>query len=268
MIQPNVSGDARSENGLLKQFKRLFMLLLLVYVPLMAIFLLLTIQRSVPLRLLLDDATATAQVPFYVGLLSNIAILLWMSSAAVCLFTYSILQRVQRSDEITRFLLISGLLTAFLAIDDLALLHDEVFSDYLGIPEPIIFGVYGLLLVAYVMRFRGLLARSEYLLLLIALLFFAISLAVDNLQEVLPEVYAALRGIFGLAAPATDGSLQSAPQEIGNVRYMLEDGSKFFGIVAWSLYFLRFCWQHLLRLLPTKADKQANRFHDSHGASE
>ncbi|QPC82007.1 hypothetical protein G4Y79_20305 [Phototrophicus methaneseepsis] len=222
------------------QFRRLLPLLLWVYIPIGIFFLILTFQRSVPVSMLINDTTYEGGVPFYTGFISNLGILIWMSAAAICYFTYLLL-RSYPDHPARQFLLASSLLSFYLTVDDLFLLHDDVFLNYVGVSEPVVFTLYIVLVGIYFLSFRHLLRRSEYVLMLLAAIFFFISLAVDNLHELLPGVYTALGDATGNPIVVVDGVQKAATGTMSNIRYLLEDGAKFLGIVAWSLFFVRYC---------------------------
>ena len=54
------------------------------------------------------DPAAILDVPVYVGFLSQIGILLWAATAAICLFSAAVLWRREPVDSIARFLVCSG----------------------------------------------------------------------------------------------------------------------------------------------------------------
>lgn len=241
---------------LVQQMRRLGLLLVIIYVPLLVLALVLGSQQTIPVAVLLDDVTAAANVPFYTGILSNLGIVLWVGTSAVCLFTGFVWQTVHVDHRVSFYLKSAGLLTLFLALDDLLLLHDELLEDYLGIPEPLSFAVYIGLIMLFIIHFRTLIHQSDYLLLLIAFAFFGVSIFVDNVQQLLPTVYGTVRETAGLAGSADSGTLQQASGAMSNFRYLLEDGSKLLGIVAWALYFVRYCGQHLAQVLSSKSHAQ------------
>lgn len=253
----NINTEELPRNGvpLVRQMRRLGLLLAIIYVPLLLLALILGAQQTIPVAVLLDDVTAAANVPFYTGILSNLGVVLWVGTSAVCLFTGFVWQSAHGDRRVSFFLKAAGLLTLCLALDDLLLLHDELLEDYLGIPELLSFALYIGLIMAFVVRFRALIYQSDYLLLLIAFGFFGVSIAVDNVQQLLPMLYGTLRETAGLAGSADAGTLQQASGAVSNFRYLLEDGSKLLGIVAWALYFVRYCGGHLAHVLSSSTSR-------------
>ncbi|KAF0190454.1 MAG: hypothetical protein FD165_2687 [Gammaproteobacteria bacterium] len=175
---------------------------------------------------LLRDTHSLAGLPFFAGALSNIGVLLWTVALAVCLFCGVVLRRTPGHDEASKFLLSAGALTTLLTVDDFFLLHEDLFRHYVPLPEALVFGIYGAAAVAFLVRYRRIILASEYLLLLLALLLLAMSVAVDLFQNVVStEQYQVIGG------------------------YVLEDGFKFTGILTWMVYFIRLCDQLLARRL-------------------
>ncbi len=154
----------------------------------------------------------------YVGLVSNLGVLLWCSCAAICLFSGAVICQGFSNRETCLFMVCSGLFTAMLLLDDLFMLHEEVFPDHLFIPQPLVFVAYGFITLAYLFRFRKTILATEYLLLILAVGFFAASVFVDLF--VTPEEFL-IAGYPG--------------------RHIIEDGLKLFGIVTWTAYLIRVC---------------------------
>ena len=92
-----------------------------------------------------DPSTLYKFHPF-AGILSNLGILFWACTMAICLFAYAAL--TDKKSRTARLILYSGLFTGWLMLDDLFLFHDRIFPDFLGIDEKITFGVYGLIFLA------------------------------------------------------------------------------------------------------------------------
>jgi hypothetical protein len=94
-----------------------------------------------------------------------------------------------------------------------------VFPDYFGIREEIVFGVYGLLMVLYLLRFRAVILRTEYFILATSFILFGLSAEYD----LVPRGAVVISSIIGIAGFA----------------YFLEDAPKFIGISTWLMYFSR-----------------------------
>lgn len=201
------------------QLKPLLPVLLKIYIPTICAFFVVAIAGSlagVPIQYLTHDPAAIMGAPFYVGLFSNISVLLWCASAAVCFFSFLALKESVNNREFSSFCLFSGFVTTLLLLDDFFLLHESVFPKYLNIPEKLVYAGYGITILLYLLRFRILILKTEFLPLLFALSFFGFSGAFDLLQQ---------------AFSLLQSSLQS----------FLEDGIKLLGVVSWCTYFVRVC---------------------------
>ena len=138
-------------------------------------------------------------------------------TAAVCLFGGWLTFQSGNHRETAWFLTCAGLISAMLMLDDLYLFHEEVFEDHLFIPQEFVFLAYGGMVLGLLIRFRKLILNTDYLLLLLAFGFLAISIAVDVFVE--PEEFTVFGNIPG--------------------RHIIEDGFKLLGIATWSVYFVR-----------------------------
>lgn len=177
---------------------------------LLSLVLFLHFTQGIPIGDMVRDPTAVAGVSIYVGFLSQFGIFFWAGAATLCLFSMLILPRTPANTEARRFLMLSGLLSLTLGFDDVFLLH-EAFFPHIGIPELAVFAAYGVFVAYYLVRFHKTILRTEYVLLVIALGFFAVSVLFDLLDP-----------------PGLDPDFW-------------EDVAKVVGIVAWATYFLRTC---------------------------
>lgn len=166
------------------------------------------VWKDIPVGHLTRDPTSVISSPPYIGFLSQVGIFFWAASAAVCLFGISALARCQDSLETRRFLILSGVLTLLLGLDDVFLLHERGYPA-IGVSEKMVFLVYAGLLLSGLVRFHALILRTEYVLLGMALGCFAVSLGVDLL----------------------------IPQ--GRGLHLYEDGAKLTGVVFWFAYHFR-----------------------------
>jgi hypothetical protein len=137
------------------------------------------IVANEPPGFLTEDPLQTAKMPFYTGLLSNLGAMFW-AGAATCNLLSLVLVRGNRQKR--WFFLASAAITIWLGVDDLFMLHDQVFRYYIPIPEKIIFLTYAALICGYLLYFsKDILATANYPILGIAMLFLASSMAMDAL---------------------------------------------------------------------------------------
>lgn len=153
-----------------------------------------------------------AEVEFYIGFLSNIGIMFWCFTASILMISSKIIRDQGRPRNLYQFLFFSGLLTLFMLVDDLFLLHDVIIPYYLEISEKFFYLFYGSSVLAIMYLFRTEILKSDYILLLLAFAFMASSVITDVLLT------------LGLA--------------ISDI-YLFEDGFKFMGIISWFVYFTR-----------------------------
>lgn len=199
-----------------RQARVLAPVLLAIYVATAIVLLAVGLQRWVPIAFLLRDASQVAKYPFYIGLVSHLGVLLWSVAASISLFSATL----ARDRGLARLLLTGGLLTAVLALDDLFTLHESVFPDYLGIGEKVVLGAEMLFAAAFLLGFVRVILRTDFLILGLAIAFFAGSELFD--QDFLSQ----------------------------GLNYLLDDGLKLFGIVSWTTYFVRTSAQAARRPLP------------------
>ncbi|UCG52093.1 MAG: hypothetical protein JSW58_00645 [Candidatus Latescibacterota bacterium] len=164
------------------------------------------------------DPTAVAHVHPFTGALSSFGAMLWAASAAICLFGWAIFRHVEGKARFSQFLFFSGLLTVLFLIDDVFLFHEWIFPRYLGLSEGIVLVIYGVLVLRGIVEHKKCILETDYLILLIALGCFGLSLFIDE---------------FGS---------RTMGQYVGHWRVIVEDGYKLLGIVGWFGYFSRSCF--------------------------
>jgi hypothetical protein len=155
-----------------------------------------------------DPAAITGTPPFY-GLLSNLGIVLWAGTTTLCFFCAHLLRRVGAPASRTAFFLTGGCLTLLLLVDDLFLMHEYAASRYLFLSELVVYAVYALLGLSWFVYFRTTILQQEPVVLLLACSFFALSIMVD---------------------------LPFPGKKVTNMLMLLEDGTKWLGIVSWLEY--------------------------------
>jgi hypothetical protein len=201
------------------QFKALWPTLLWAYVPTVVVLGGITVfalATGKKVWYFTNDPFVLGHLPFYAGVISNLGIVLWGAGATVCFFSALVLSQRQKGSSkypipypLTQFLLASGLLTSLLLFDDLFQFHRIFYIKYFQVSAKAVFAGYGLLTLGYLVHFRKTIAETDYLLLGLALAFFAAAVVFDSIS-LLP------RG-----------------------RTAFSDFLKFFGIVSWVAYFAR-----------------------------
>ncbi len=211
------------------QFKNILPTIVKLYTPILFLLFLVvlaSLKTGIPILNFTKDTISMTDMPPFFGVVSNIGILLWCASASICFLMSAIIRKynqhisVYKRRELSIFFLCSGVITSILLLDDLFLLHEVIFPDYLNIPEKITYISYIIMIFLYLFRFRKTIIRiiTEGILLCFAFLFFGLSIGMDML-------------------PIT--------MDI-NVEYLFEDGFKLLGIVSWLGYFFRVSLKVLL----------------------
>lgn len=204
-------------------------LLLLATMPACALVVAAAFQPWVPPSRLFRDALSVAEravhagepcCSWYMGLLSNLGILLWAATAAVCVFTSLVLYVGLKRTYPALFFLCGGALTGWLMLDDLFLMHETwgAINKAWGAYDIYFFGTYALLLLIYLIVFRQFIFEIEPFLLILSLAMFVVAVSVD-----------------------LSGKGESALHWLG------EDGTKFMGISLWMTFFLRAAWLTIVR---------------------
>ena len=154
------------------------------------------IQPSLVLR----DLSQTCNYSIFVGMISYLGVLLWAASAAICIFssTSSLISNYKRK----QLILIGGIFSLILCVDDLFLLHDrqQSFQDFLY-PSYIIF------VLIIILRFHPILSGDELIYLFFASFLLGLSIVSDIFQDFLPIGYDTVQ--------------------------IFEEGFKFLGIASW-----------------------------------
>lgn len=154
------------------------------------------------MEIIRDTAQITEHSSF-LGFLSNIGIWLWISSVAICFFAVAS-RRGELGKNHKQLLVLSGLLSLTLAVDDFFMIHDRYVNQYICYLFYIIFA--GLLLVKH----------------------YGAILKIDVLTFL-------LMGFFLMASIGTDTIQRFLPFEYSNTQ-IFEEGFKFLGAATW-LYF-------------------------------
>lgn len=166
--------------------------------------------KGITIGFLTRDPNAISGIPYYAGFISQTGIFFWAGSAAICVFTCYLLWMQPKKSEMTSLLLFAGFLTMVLGADDVFQMHEGFFPQ-IGIPENLVLLSYVILLIYFLYQYSELILKTNFLLLYTSLSFFGLSMIVDVLF------------LFE------------------NIRHLLEDGFKLFGIATWAAYFTGVC---------------------------
>ncbi len=182
---------------------------LIVYVVVLTLAVAAGIEPLLAIRDLMQ--TARKEEPIVVGMISNLGIVLWAAAAAISLFASCSGLVGQRSWR--KLLLVGGLFSTILCLDDFFLLHDRHVIVHEG-AYYLLYAVFAAVILVY---FRKLVLQADGLAFLAAALLLGLSVFSDRFQDSLPGGYDTVQ--------------------------LFEEGFKFIGIACW----LAFWWQASLR---------------------
>ena len=189
--------------------------LLATWLPAILVISVAGIQNAIPIRTLTRDSLQSLGAPFYTGILSNLGIIAWCWTLAVCCFSASLLRRLSLDRDGATFLMGAGLFTGLIMLDDFFMFHEQGYRYLFGVNERLVMGIYALLFLGLVARYRQVILETQWVVLALACGFFAASIFVD-----LGPVHRALTEFIGIGAVS-----------------LLEDGFKLMGIATWAAYF-------------------------------
>ena len=154
---------------------------------------------NIKLSLVVRDLAQTCGYPIGVGMISNIGILFWGAAASICFFT-TFSENI--NIESSKLLLLGGVFSGLLCIDDLFLLHDRyVGPDFLNL-------TYVAISILLLIRFQRILKKIGLFNLIISILFLGLSVFFDGvIQQIFNQSY--------------------------EVTQLIEEGFKFLGITCW-----------------------------------
>ena len=221
------------------QIRRLLPVIGKLYTPIIILLLLILLvnnKTEIPIATFTKDSAVIAGsnglsslVDFttnpFVGVVSNIGILFWCICASICLFCNTILQNKQNV-ELSKFRIFGGffrcfgLITSILLFDDLFLFHETIAPKLFSISQKAIYFAYAFVVGWAIIKYRKTIIKTEWDLLLLAFLFFTISVIMD---EFVSWIYPIKLSEDGLPA-------------------LIEDGFKLLGIISWCAYFVRVCF--------------------------
>ncbi|MFW5451366.1 MAG: hypothetical protein ACKE9I_07185 [Methylophagaceae bacterium] len=192
--------------------KRHLLITLLPSILILVIVAIVSIYFNVKIPLITRDVAAIGKINPLYGILSSLGVLLWCVTASVCFFSAMILKNIGQANNFW-FLLNSAFLSSYLMLDDLFLFHESLASMYFGINEKVVFVILGLVVFAYLTKYRLKILKTNYSVLLLALGFLSLSVVIDTV-------------------------LEQWLWRTGSWKFFIEDGFKWLGIVSWCSYYM------------------------------
>ncbi len=182
--------------------------LLVVYLPSLAFLMAVALQDLVPVSYLTRDPAEITGAKSYIGLVSNLGILMWSASSAIALFAATVFRLSGQVKGGASFFFTCGVLAAVLMLDDLLLIHERLAPNHLHIPQPAVVAFYALMFLVFLVFFRATILNTDFVFLVLFFIFLGISAGWDGVSDRVPQLK----------------------------NHLIEDGSKFFGIVSWLAY--------------------------------
>jgi hypothetical protein len=154
---------------------------------------------GVELDYLTPDPTEAGDEKPWFGFFSNLGLMLWAGAASVSGFAGYVLWRSGGGREAVSFFLATGALICLAAFDDAYRLHESVAPEKLGVPQEVGLALLVVIAVAWAIRYRAALLRSESVLLGLGIAAIGVSVMVD----VLPGGYGGIEDYAKFVGVAT-----------------------------------------------------------------
>lgn len=155
-------------------------------------------------QLFSDPVDVLAGKP-YIGIFSQIGLLLWAACAAIGFFSAALMKGQADKKAYRRYMMACGILCSWMAIDDAFLLH-EYTPDYFAIEEAVVLGLYILIAFIFYMAFYRTILKTPFIFLGLTVTFLAFSMVSDfvaryiSANPYLIEEWPKLAGLIFLTA--------------------------------------------------------------------
>ena len=177
---------------------------------------------NIEMQFITKDVAAIANMHPLSGILSNLGVILWSVTSAICFFSAILLYKNSAAKNQAHFIACSAYLSTYLLLDDFFQFHDGLASEYLGIYEKVIYLFLGIAVLKYLLHFKTIILNTHYFALLLAMTFLSSSVCIDAIVA------------RWLWAP------------LGHWEYFIEDGLKWLGICCWCAYYVETCYQFII----------------------
>ena len=131
---------------------------------------------------IIRDAAQVTDQSSFLGFVSNIGVWLWVAAATLGLFA-GLMYRSQAPSSLRQLLLLCGLLSLLLALDDFFMLHDNYLE------QEVFYALYAVLLLAILARHNRDILQVDPVAFVVAGSLLALSIMTDITQNSLPLGY-------------------------------------------------------------------------------
>jgi hypothetical protein len=206
--------DINFNQQFVKFWRIILILILILNIFLLAVFGLSSLY-SLPIMVLLEDPASVYKASQFAGFLTYMGVIVLAAGlgAVILVLSFSPYKKVTKKEFLAVSLL--GLISLYLILDDLFLIHERILTGLFHVGERRIFLVYLLCFTGYLAYFRKQIFTGPTIFLFIALLFLGSSLAVDFFTDKVPMKDA-----------------------IFDTMEMLEEGAKIGGFLFWTAFII------------------------------
>lgn len=159
---------------------------------------------KIPISQFTRDPLAITKGQPYFGLISNAGVMLWSFSCAISLFSYLVIKDKVESKKILNAIILGGLISSILLLDDLFMLHEIFYPIFFGLKEKVILMIYGAIFIYYLVKHKNLIIENNVAFIILTMMFWGLSILVDSI-----------------------------PKTRIPWHHLFEDGFKFLGVVCW-----------------------------------
>jgi hypothetical protein len=182
-------------------------------------------SRGFAVMEIIRDSAQQNDVSSFIGFLSNIGVWLWVASAAICTFIVFFIPTTNQK-SLKELLILTGLLSISLAIDDFFMIHDRYINQnycYLA---------YAIIASLILIRSYKSILETEASVFLLAGFLLASSILTDLIQYYIPLSYHHVQ--------------------------IIEEGFKFTGAATWLYFNVRVAQSYIESMVQTKAGTPVN----------
>ncbi len=173
---------------------------------------------NIPFEYFSNNPESQFNIPIYAGLLQKLRVIFWSGSMSISFLSYLTIKIYSGSTSNTKYIFYTGILTFLLLIDDYFQIHLAIRLIF-HIPNTFVYLMYFSFVIFIVYRFKEVIIKSEYKILIVSILLLGFAVIIDLLS---------------------DAKLLVIGKEDE-----LEASFKLFGVVTWFVYFTKYSYDNL-----------------------